>query len=74
VIRVYTSAPGAEPNLENPLVLPQGSTVEEAAMDIHKAWQQKLKYALLWGSAKFEGQRVGREHVLVDGDVVELHG
>ena len=74
VIRVYTAAPGAEPNLENPLVLPQGSTVEEAATDIHKAWQQKLKYALLWGSAKFEGQRVGREHVLADGDVVELHG
>ena len=74
VIRVYTAAPGAEPNLENPLVLPQGSTVEEAATAIHKAWQQKLKYALLWGSAKFEGQRVGREHVLADGDVVELHG
>jgi ribosome-interacting GTPase 1 len=55
-------------------VLPQGSTVEEAATAIHKAWQQKLKYALLWGSAKFEGQRVGREHVLADGDVVELHG
>jgi ribosome-interacting GTPase 1 len=74
VIRVYTAAPGAEPNLENPLVLRDGSTVEEAATAIHKAWQQKLKYALLWGSAKFEGQRVGREHVLADGDVVELHG
>jgi ribosome-interacting GTPase 1 len=74
VIRVYTAAPGAEPNLENPLVLRQGSTVEEAATAIHKVWQQKLKYALLWGSAKFEGQRVGREHVLADGDVVELHG
>jgi hypothetical protein len=73
-IRVYTAAPGAEPNLENPLVLPQGCTVEEAATAIHKAWQEKLKYALLWGSAKFEGQRVGREHVLADGDVVELHG
>jgi hypothetical protein len=74
VIRVYTVAPGAKPSLEDPLVLPQGSSVEEAATDIHRAWQQKLRYALLWGSAKFEGQRVGREHVLADGDVVELHG
>ncbi len=74
VIRVYTAAPGAEPNLDNPLVLRQGSTVEEAANAIHKVWQHRLKYALLWGSAKFEGQRVGREHVLVDGDIVELHG
>lgn len=74
VIRVYTAAPGAEPNKENPLVLPQGSTVEDAATSIHRAWEQKLKYALLWGSAKFEGQRVGRDHVLADGDVLELHG
>ena len=74
VVRVYTAAPGAEPNLDNPLVLPQGSTVEDAATNIHRAWQQKLKFALLWGSAKFEGQRVGRDHVLADGDVLELHG
>lgn len=74
VIRVYTAAPGSEPNLENPLVLPVGSTVVDAAIHIHKTWQHTLKYALLWGSAKFEGQRVGRDHVLADGDVLELHG
>jgi ribosome-interacting GTPase 1 len=74
VIRVYTSLPGSEPSLENPLVLPQGSTVEDAATSIHKAWRRKLKYALVWGSAKFEGQRVGRDYVLADGDVLQLHG
>jgi ribosome-interacting GTPase 1 len=74
VIRVYTASPGSEPHFENPLVLPQGSTVEDAATSIHKAWQHKLKYALVWGSAKFEGQRVGRDYVLVDGDILQLHG
>ena len=74
VIRVYTAAPGSEPNKEDPLVLARGSTVEDAATAVHRAWQQKLKYGLLWGSAKFEGQRVGRDHVLADGDVLELHG
>jgi len=74
VIRVYTTSPGSEPSFENPLVLPRGSTVEDTATSIHKAWQRKLKYALVWGSAKFEGQRVGRDYVLADGDVLQLHG
>ena len=74
VIRVYTVSPGSEPRLENPLVLPQGSTVEDAATSIHKEWQRKLKYALVWGSAKFEGQHVSRDYVLADGDVLQLHG
>jgi ribosome-interacting GTPase 1 len=74
VIRVYTTSPGSEPSFDNPLVLPEGSTVEDAATSVHKAWQRKLKYALLWGSAKFEGQRVGRDYVLADGDVLQLHG
>ncbi|MEM3464831.1 MAG: TGS domain-containing protein [Candidatus Jordarchaeales archaeon] len=34
--------------------------------------REKLKYAVVWGSGKFSGQRVGRQHVLEDGDVVEL--
>jgi hypothetical protein len=74
VIRVYTTSPGSEPSFDNPLVLPQGSTVEDAATSIHKEWRRKLKYALVWGSAKFEGQRVGRDYVLADGDVLQLHG
>jgi ribosome-interacting GTPase 1 len=74
VIRVYTAPPGSEPSLENPLVLPQGSTVKDAATSIHKEWQRKLKYARVWGSATFDGQRVGRDYVLADGDVLQLHG
>ena len=46
----------------------------DAAQRLHKEWREKLKYALLWGSAKFDGQRVGRDYVLDDGDVIELHG
>jgi ribosome-interacting GTPase 1 len=35
---------------------------------------RRLKHALLWGSGKFDGQTVGREYVLGDGDVLEFHG
>ena len=77
MIRVYTKSPRKK--LEDfvrtdPVVLPVGSTVAEAADQIHKELAHGLKYAVLWGqSGKFEGQRVGRNHQLTDGDVIELH-
>ena len=72
VVRVYTRAPGREPDFTQPVVLPRGSTVEDVAEAIHKQLARKLKHALLWGSGKFDGQRVGRQYVVEDGDVVEL--
>jgi ribosome-interacting GTPase 1 len=77
VIRVYTKSPAQK--LEefvrtDPLVLPLGSTVSEAADQVHKDIGRRLKFAVLWGqSGKFEAQRVGRGHRLTDEDVVELH-
>lgn len=72
VIRVYTKPPGKEANLSEPTVLKRGSSVDDLARLIHKELHQKLKYAVLWGSGKFSGQRVGRSYTLEDGDVVEL--
>lgn len=73
-VRVYTKSPGGQPDLDEPIVLPRGSKLVDAAQSLHKDWRRRLKYALLWGSGKFDGQRVGREYVLADGDVIELHG
>jgi len=73
IIRVYTKSPGARADLNEPVILRKGSTVEEAAGSIHKDFRRNLKYAQVWGSGKFDGQRVSREYVLEDGDVVEFH-
>jgi len=72
VIRVYTKPPGREANMAEPTVLKEGATVGDLAAIIHKELHEKLKYAVVWGSGKFQGQRVGRSYVLEDGDVVEL--
>ena len=72
IIRVYTKAPGMKADLEEPIVLKRGSTVEDVAQSIHKDFHAKLKYAQLWGSGKYDGQKVKREHILEDGDVIEL--
>ena len=73
IIRVYTKSPGSKADFEDPVILARGSTVEDAAVSVHKDFGSGLKYAQVWGSGKYDGQRVKREHVLEDGDVVELH-
>jgi ribosome-interacting GTPase 1 len=73
VIRVYSQAPGEQAKLHLPFVLSLGSTVEQFAGKVHQDFAENLKSARVWGeSAAFEGQTVSREHVLQDGDIVEL--
>jgi ribosome-interacting GTPase 1 len=73
IIRVYTKTPGKEPELKAPFVLKKGSRLEDLASKIHKDFLQKLKYAKVWGKDVYDGQMVQRDHVLQDGDIVELH-
>jgi hypothetical protein len=73
IIRVYTKAPGQKPDLSEPVVTRRGSTVEEVAGSIHKDFLEKLKFAQVWGSGKFDGQKISRQYVLEEGDVIELH-
>ncbi len=73
VIRIYTKAPGRRPDKSVPFVLPRGTTVQAAAAAVHKDFVERLKYARIWGARAFDGQMVQREHVLEDGDILELH-
>jgi len=73
IIRVYSKPPGKEPDLSMPYTVPVGSTVMDVAEKVHKDFVTKLKYARVWGSAKFDGMRVERTHVLKDRDIVELN-
>jgi hypothetical protein len=73
IIRVYSKAPGKEPDLTSPFVLKKGSTVEDFAGKVHKDFVQELKIVKVWGEGVFDGQMVQRDYVLQDGDVVELH-
>src|SRR5262249_12961413 len=73
VIRVYTKQPGKPADKTAPFTCPAGSTVLDLAGLVHRDFTDKLKAARIWGTGVFDGQAVGREHVLQDGDVVELH-
>jgi len=73
IIRVYTKAPGQKPDFSDPIILERGSTLADAAEAVHKDFRAKLKYARLWGSGKHDGIMVKRDHILQDGDIIELH-
>ena len=73
VVRAYTKAPGKNPDLNDPVILPKGSRVIDFASQIHKDFAQKLKFARIWGKQKYSGQMVQRDYVLQDGDVIEMH-
>lgn len=56
-----------------PLALEPGATVTDVADQVHHDLATALSGARVWGpSARFDGQRVGRDHLVRDGDVVEI--
>jgi ribosome-interacting GTPase 1 len=58
---------------EEPLALDPGSTVTDVADWVHHDLRATFTGARIWGpSARFDGQRVGRDHRVEDGDVVEI--
>jgi len=58
---------------DEPFALAEGATVAELADLIHHDVGRSCTGGRVWGgSARFDGQRVGRAHVLADGDVVEV--
>jgi hypothetical protein len=74
VIRVHTKQPGKPADLAGtPFALPRGSSVADLAVRIHKDLLANMKFARVWGADVFDGQTVHREHVLSDGDIVEIH-
>ena len=56
-----------------PLALDPGATVADVAAWVHHELAASFSGARVWGaSARFDGQRVGRDHPVQDGDVVEI--
>ncbi len=73
VVRVYTKSPGKKPDLNDPYVVPRGSTVLDVAEKVHRDFVKNLKYARIWGEGKADGIMVPRDFVIGEGDILELH-
>jgi len=73
VIRVYSKIPGKKVDFNDPYTLKKGSSVMTMAKAVHKDFSQNLKYARIWSKNKYQGQKVNRNHILEDEDIIELH-
>jgi hypothetical protein len=71
-ILVYTKKPGHDADLSSPIAMENDGTVADLARSLHKDFARNLKFARIWGSAKFPGQRVGPEYVLKHRDIIEI--
>lgn len=72
-VRIYLRPQGGEADYKEPLVVKEGSDVGAVCDLLHRDMRRDFRYAQVWGkSAKFPGQTVGLDHVLVDEDVLTL--
>jgi small GTP-binding protein len=72
-IHVFLKPQGQDADMEEPMVIMNGSTVGDLCDRIHRSFRRNFRYATVWGkSAKFPGQTVGADHVLKNGDIVTV--
>jgi small GTP-binding protein len=74
LIRVYMKEKGEEPDRDDPLILQEGDTIEDALEELPGDMKDRFKKAKVTGpSSKFPEQKVGLEHHLEDEDILELN-
>mmetsp|Transcript_37903 Transcript_37903/g.61080 ORF Transcript_37903/g.61080 Transcript_37903/m.61080 type:complete len:372 (-) Transcript_37903:213-1328(-) len=72
--RIYTKPRGQIPDYTAPVILPDGRTsMEDFCNKLHRSLLGQFKVALVWGqSVKHNPQRCGKDHILMDEDVVQI--
>ncbi len=74
IIRIYTKKPLqkiTEVDKNHPLILKDPASVKDVAEKLNLL--KRFKYAKIWGkSVKFDGQKVGLDHILKDEDIIEI--
>jgi small GTP-binding protein len=73
-IRIYMRPKrGGETDYKEPMIIRKGSTVADVCNKVHRNMIKDFRFAQIWGkSAKFNGQKVGLDHVLIDEDILTI--
>ena len=75
LIRIFLKEIGKKPDLDEPMIMRKGTTIETLCLRLHKDFVKKFRFAKIWGpSAKFPGQEFRKlDKEIIDGDIVEVH-
>jgi small GTP-binding protein len=72
-MNIYLKPQGGVADMEEPLIMRDFATVGDVCDRLHKDFRRKFRYARVWGdSAKHAGQRVGVDHMLMEGDLLTI--
>ena len=72
-ISIFMKPQGEKADLEEPMIVREGTTITEICQRLHRDFIRKFRYSQIWGpSAKFPGQTVGLNHSVRDGDIVSI--
>ncbi len=73
LIRIFMKPVGKQTDFNEPLILKEGATIENACRKLHKDFIRKFRYATVSGpSAKHDSQRAGLDHKLKDTDILTI--
>ena len=74
LIRIYMRPKGEKPDFEEPLIIKNGSSIEDIADKIHRNLKKDLRFTRIWGrSVKFGGQKVSLDHQPMDEDILTFY-
>ena len=70
-IRVFMRPKGKETDYEKPMIVQSNASVLDVCNKVHRQMKNELRYTQIWGkSVKYDGQKVGISHHLMDKDVI----
>lgn len=73
LIRLYLKSPQGDVDMEDPLVVSSSITVKQAVTKLSFELEETTTGARIWGKgAKYEGQKVGLNHQLKDGTIIQF--
>ncbi len=73
-IRIYMKEPGKQADMNVPMIMQRGDNIRRLCEKLHKDFIANFKFSRVTGpSSKFAGQKLMLNHVMKDGDIIELH-